>query len=53
LANWIKKKIQQSATYRRLTSLTKISTARDERLEEDLPRQWPLLTDRGSNTYLE
>jgi hypothetical protein len=24
----------------------------DERLEEDLPRQWPLKTRRGSNTYL-
>jgi hypothetical protein len=40
LANWIKRKIQQSASYRRPTSLTERSTVESERLEEELPIQW-------------
>jgi exonuclease III len=48
LANWIKKEdttiycLQE--THRKLTE--------GERLEEDLPSQWPQKTGRDSNTYL-
>jgi hypothetical protein len=31
----------------------KQALAEGERLEEDLPSQWPLKTGRGSNIYLE
>jgi hypothetical protein len=48
----LKRKIQQSVVYRRPISLTEISTGLGERLEEDLPCQWPPKTGRSSNTYL-
>jgi hypothetical protein len=48
----LKRKTQQSVVYRRLTSLIEISTGCVERLEEDLPSQWPPKTGRRSNTYL-
>jgi hypothetical protein len=54
-ANWqtgLKRKIQQSAAYRRPITWTETSLAEGKKLEEDLPSQWPLKTGRGSNTYL-
>jgi hypothetical protein len=51
--NWqteFKRQIEQSAAYRIPTSLIEKS-AESERLEEDLPSQWPPKTGRGSNTY--
>jgi hypothetical protein len=46
----LKKKTQQSATYRRFINRNK-HWLKSERLEEDLPNQWPPKTGRGSNTY--
>jgi hypothetical protein len=37
----LKRKIQQSAAYRRPISLTETKLAKGERLEKDLPSQWP------------
>jgi hypothetical protein len=48
----LKRKIQQSVVYKRLISLTEQGLAYGERLEEDLPTQWPHKTLRSSNTYL-
>jgi hypothetical protein len=45
----LKRKLQQSAAYRRPISLIETSTGWGERLEEDLPRQWSPKTARGSN----
>jgi hypothetical protein len=52
LANCIKRKIQQSFVYRRPISLTEKNTGLGEKVEEDLPSQWPPKVDRSSNTYL-
>jgi hypothetical protein len=52
LENWIKKEIQQSASYCRPTSSTEISTGWECKAGRDLPSQWPPKTVRGSNTYL-
>jgi hypothetical protein len=50
--NWLKRKIQHSAAYRRPISLTETSTGLGERMEENLSSQCPLKTGRISNTYL-
>jgi hypothetical protein len=46
----LKRKTQQSVVYRRTISLKETNTG--ERLEEELPNQWPPKTGRSSNTYL-
>jgi hypothetical protein len=48
----LKRKIQKSAAYGRPTHQQKPALAESERLEEDLPSQWPQKTGKGSSTYL-
>jgi hypothetical protein len=52
LQTGLKRKIQQSVVYRRPSHHQKQALAEGERLEEDLPNQWPPKTGRGSNIYL-
>jgi hypothetical protein len=47
----LKRKIQQSAAYRRPTYPQKQALAESESLE-DLPSQWPAKIGSGNNTYL-
>jgi hypothetical protein len=52
LQTGLKRKIQQSVVYRRPSHHQKQALAEGERLEEDLPNQWPPKTGRRSNIYI-
>jgi exonuclease III len=52
LANWIIKQDATNCCLQETHHRQKQALAEGERLEEDLPSQWPLKTGRGSNTYL-